>query len=987
MPIGREKLAGLLWPEHPERNARHSLNQALFDLRRVTGDRHAAPSFLLITRQTLQFNPQSDHWLDVTAFVERLDACEAHPHRRLATCDVCNERLRKAVSLYRGDFLEGFSLPDSAAFEEWALLERERLQRLAVDTLRRVAECHERRGEYEEALGYTRRWLELEPWQEEAHRWLMRVLALSGQRNAALAQYEACRSVLGEELGVEPGQEIATLYERIRDGTELDDLSRTAPHNLPAQLTPFVGRETELTEIEACLRDPDCRLLTLVGPGGSGKTRLAIEAGVDLLDDFEDGAFLVPLAALQSVDAIVPTVAQALSLSFHGGSELLRQLLNHLSRKSLLLILDNFEHFISSGPVLRPNRTSAVQQACLELAEGACPGLVERTADREGVKLVLDILRATQSVKILITSRARLNVQSEQVFPVRGMDYPVDVTSAPSPKVETAEALDARRYSAVELFLQSARRARPDFEPDAGDLTRVAGSCRLVQGMPLGILLSAAWLPVLSPAEIAAQLGQSFDFLEANLRDLPQRQRSMRAVFDRSWHLLREREQEVFASLSVFHGGFTYQAALEVTGTSLRELMMLVNRSLLHCTPAGRYEVHELLRQYAEEKLELSSADSKSIHDRHCAYYIAALEQWGIDLKGARQPTASAEMDVEIENARGAWNWAVEQVQVKRLDRAIFGLCQYYTLRGRLQECKTACGAAAMQLEGTGSDQQTRTLARVLMWQGDATFGLGQYERGQQLVQRSLALLDDPVLAGQHTRAERAAILRHVSGMKFFTKGAQSGKLDEERLTLYQELGDRLGVAGVLGELAERAFWRGELSEAKEQLEQNLVLWQELGDQRGIEGTYRMLGNVAREHGELGEAESLYLKAAKILRETQQPGAVRWTQWHQSLTLMLAGRFTQAKGLMEESRAQFGHLGDKDIADNHAVLGFAEMHIGDYERARVQGETSLALARRARNRWSIPFSLRVLGCVALAEAVSGRDAETATRAQNANKAR
>ena len=213
----RERLAGLLWPERPESKARHDLRQALFDLRRAIDDRDASPPLLLITRKTLQFNPQSDHWLDVGSFVGLLDACERHDHRRLATCEECMGRLRGAAALYRGSFLEGFSLPGSAAFEEWALLKREHLQRLVANALRRVAECHEQRGGYEEALGHVRRWVELEPWQEEAHRQLMRVLALSGQRGAALAQYEACRSTLAGELDAEPEEE-TTVCDNIKQG-------------------------------------------------------------------------------------------------------------------------------------------------------------------------------------------------------------------------------------------------------------------------------------------------------------------------------------------------------------------------------------------------------------------------------------------------------------------------------------------------------------------------------------------------------------------------------------------------------------------------------------------------------------------------------------------------------------------------------------------------------------------------------------------------
>ena len=910
----REKLVGLLWPEHPERRARHSLNQALFNLRRAIADREATSPFLLVTRQTLQFNPQSDHWLDVATFVGLLDACETHRHRRLATCEACMERLHKAVSLHRGSFLEGFSLPDSASFEEWALLERERLQRLAVDTLRRVAECHERRGEYEEALRYIRRWVGSEPWRERAHRRLMRVLALSGQSGAALAQYEACRSVLGEELGVEPGEETKTLYERIRNGTELESLSRTSPHNLPSQLTPFVGRDAMMIAIDGWLQDPACRLLNLVGPGGSGKTRLAIEAGVDLLDDFEHGAFFVSLAALQSVVAIVPTIAQALSLSLHGGSEPLQQLLNYLSTKSLLLILDNFEHFIPAP-----------------------------WEDRGGVKLVLDILRATQSVKILVTSRARLNVQSEQVFPVRGMDYPLTLVSVPGPSDKTAKAPDAGRYSAVELFLQSARRVRPSFEPEMDDLTRVAEICHLVQGMPLGILLAAAWLPMLSPDEIAAQLSQSFDFLEANLRDLPQRQRSMRAVFDRSWHLLAQREQEVFAGLSVFRGGFTYQAAREITGASLRELMMLVNRSLLHRTPAERYEVHELLRQYAVQRLERSPSGADVLRDRHCAFFTAALHRLWTEQGGPRQEATLVEMEGDIENARVAWNWAAEREQIERLDWALEGLCRVYERRGRFQEGEAACRLAAERLRASGKpvDEKLCILARARAWQGYLTLLTGHAELAHQLLGQALTLLGDPSLAAEDTRAERGFILRWQGASVFNSNREEARQLWKQSLAIREALGDQWGTANVLSDLGRLSNNVGDYGAAEQMLRESLAIRRALRDPWGIAAELSGLFQGALSQGRFEEAERLARECSAIRRELGGRVQLSGALFDEANVLMFLGEFAEAHTLLERSVAIRDDLGHRrGLSGSTVGLGWAKINLGLYGEAREQEQTA-----------------------------------------------
>jgi len=727
-PHRREKLAGLLWPELSERSARQNLSQALYNLRRAIGDRDATPPFLIVNPQTLQFNRSSDHCLDVAVFKELLADCEEHRHRRLAGCDVCMDQLQQAVGLCQGGFLEGISLGDSPAFEEWSLLEGEHLQRLLMEALSHLADCLEQRGEYEAALQQRWRRVELDPWQEEAHRDLMRVQALSGRRSAALAQYEHCRRTLAEELGVEPEEKTTALYQRIRDGPALPALSPVPPHNLPAQLIPFVGRERELAEAKDRLGDPDCRLLSLVGPGGIGKTRLDLEAATAHLNHFPDGVYFVSLAPLQSVEAITPTVAEALNFSFYEAGEPQQQLLDYLRQKSLLLILDNFEHLLPPS----------------------------RTAGGDGADWVVKVLRTAPEVTILATSRARLNVQGEHLFPITGLDFPAlppgspcedgrgepngaVFRQAPWPVDQPAPAAhplwdtsphgpgdgqDVAQYSAVRLFLTSARRVRPGFEPTVDDLTDVAGICRLVHGTPLAILLAAAWIEGLTPAEIATEIGRSFDFLETDIRDVPaegrlggERQQSMRAVFDHSWSLLTEREQEVFQVLSVFRGGFTQGAAQPVTGASLRELRALVNKSLLHRDAAGRYELHELLRAYAAEKLDQSPVDGEAARDRHCAYYAAALQGWAADMKGARQQTALTEIEADGENARAAWIWAVEQEQVKRLERAIEGLCLFYDWHGRFQEGEAACRIAAERLAATASCEGRRVLARTLAWQ------------------------------------------------------------------------------------------------------------------------------------------------------------------------------------------------------------------------------------------------------------------------------
>ena len=356
-------------------------------------------------------------------------------------------------------------------------------------------------------------------------------------------------------------------------------------HNLPAPLTPLIGRAHELNGAIQHLQDPDCRLVSLVGPGGSGKTRLALEAAALVLDDFADGVVLAPLVAIDTAPAIVPALAQAIGLTLARQEDARRQLVDYLRARQMLLVLDNFEQLAS------------------------------------GVHLLVEILAAAPRVKILVTSRVRLNAVGEQVITVEGLALPAPLAATGDGSHHdgelTPEAAQVIAASdAVALFLYHARRMRSDYAPDAADLIAMARICIAVAGMPLAILLAAAWMDLLPPPAIAHQLlgeladdgAHGIDFLAADWPDLPERQRSMRAVLDQAWRLLSEQDQQVLAALAVLRGGFTHVAANAVAGASLRQLRTLVEKSWLHRTTENRYEIHELLRQYAAEKLEQAPA-------------------------------------------------------------------------------------------------------------------------------------------------------------------------------------------------------------------------------------------------------------------------------------------------------------------------------------------------------------------------------------------
>jgi DNA-binding SARP family transcriptional activator/predicted ATPase len=645
-PHRRGALAGLLWPDVPEQSARTSLRTALANVRQVIGD-PASPPFLHVTRQTVQFNRRSDALVDVTEFARLLEAVPPQLAEQAADPQTVQD-LEEAVALYRGSFLEGFSLADSPAFEEWVLLNREHCHRLLMDALRGLAEGYERRGEYEPALRHAWRQVELDPWREEAHLQVMRLLALDGQRSAALEQYERCRRLLRDELGVEPSAETTGLYEAIRRGElvapALERPDDRAPpsfkppaplYNLPSQATPFVGRQEELAALERLLADAAVRLVTITGPGGIGKTRLALALGALLAKNqgaagsdsaslgFPHGVVLMALAAASSAQDIAPAIAEACQLRLERGQA---QLFDYLRQKQLLLIVDNLEHLL------------------------------------DGAGLLAEILRTAPGVKVLATSRERLQLHGEQVFPMQGLAFP-EQDPRPSTLASVDVGTSVEAYPAMRLFVGSARRVQPAFALCPGDLTTLARICRLVEGMPLALELAASWVDTLALNHILDEIRHSLDLLQTEWRDILRRQRSVRAVFDTSWGQLGEAEQALFPQLSVFRGGFTRAAAEEVamggraTAVSPRLLSRLVNKSFIQYDQAGdRYQMHELLRQYGAERLAQDPVHETQVRSQHSHYFCRWLHEQEARLKSGKQQAALDEIEAEIDNVRTACN-------------------------------------------------------------------------------------------------------------------------------------------------------------------------------------------------------------------------------------------------------------------------------------------------------------------------------------------
>jgi predicted ATPase/DNA-binding NarL/FixJ family response regulator len=457
------------------------------------------------------------------------------------------------------------------------------------------------------------------------------------------------------------------------------------------QVISFVGREAEISNILRMLEKPDCRLITLIGPGGMGKTRLALRIAELATDQFADGCHWIDLQPLQFEDFLPQTIIDVLGLDF--SADPLAQLSSYLQHKQLLLIFDNFEHLLDDAPVLT------------------------------------HLLAVAPNLKILVTSREALNLREEWVHHLDGLPYPA--TNA----VETAES-----YPAVELFVQLARRTSSRFD-FAAEQQAVVQICRQVAGMPLALELAAAWTRSLSCAEIAREIQNGLALLTARTRNMPDRHRSIRAVFEQTCAMLSAEEFAAFKRLSVFRGGFQREAAEAITGATLPILSTLIDKSLVKLDAAGRYHMHELIAQYADDQLPISSTEARDTTQQHSAYYANLLQELECDLYEGQQKDAVAVVRLELENIRTVWQRAVDEADSAAIQAMAPALAQFGLLQSRDLEMSTLFGSAIESLRSIDESEETKSaIASLLVFQTSPLLHLGKTELAEHNIQESMLL-------------------------------------------------------------------------------------------------------------------------------------------------------------------------------------------------------------------------------------------------------
>lgn len=816
----REKLAGFLWPGRPEQVARSNLRQALANLRQTLGDETATAPYLSINRESVQFNRKANVYLDVQAFTSLMTATERHLHRREEACYRCAEGMREAVSVYRGNFLEHFSVNDSSIFEEWVLITRERLHQLAMKAFLLLSVYHELRGEYENSLDYARRLVEFDPWREEAHQQIIRALIFCGQRSAALAHYKLCQQVLEEELGVEPSEDTQVLYKQIKAGITPQSYA-CQPSRLPLQLTPFLGREEEVAAVTGLIEGPACRLVTLTGPGGIGKTRLALKVAEGQVGSFRDGCFFVPLASLHSGESLATAIAEAIGLLIKRKQELREQLLQHLRDKETLLVLDNFEHLL--------------------------------TEDDESTRLIKELLETAPQISLMVTSRERLSLRVENVFAIDGLAYP-----------RQEDQQDIEGYSAVQLFLQQRRQVVREFSLHGGEASAVGQICRMVEGNPLAIEMAAGVGRDLSCRMIAERLKHGLQALVTTMHDVPERHRSIRAVFEHSWGLLSKREQQCLQRLSVFEGSFQRDAAVQVAGADDALLTALVDKSLLAVDARRSYSMHELFRQFAGEQLRLTG-EEEAARDDYLSWFLKLAEEAEPALYSAPHKATLEQLEKDHKNLRTALQWAIDSGKVEAAAGLAGFLSRFWGLRGYLSEGRMWLDKVLAFFDREQVQATSSARARVLLGAGALAWRQGDSGEAVDALEASLAIseaLRDDVAARRTLRVLATA--------------ESSRGNDERAIALLQEclesdrrLGDREGMAYDYGSLADSAYFQGNCLQAKEFYEASLKIHRERKDDYSVGVCLNNLGEVARVLGDYQGSANYTKEAISIFRQLE----------------------------------------------------------------------------------------------------------------------
>ncbi len=705
----------------------------------------------------------------------------------------------------------------------------------------------------------------------------------------------------------------------------LEQERNTPKGNLPANQTTFVGRTRDIRLAKGLLETG--ALVNLLGPGGIGKSRLAIQIAAEVAEQFADGAFFIPLASVsitgfeKSLTPFISAIADALGITLSGQDEIKKQLLEELSARNLLLVMDNYEHLMPTVPFLA------------------------------------EMLKQAPRVKVIITSREPTNLAREKTLEIAGLPVPADEMAS-----------GARHYESVQLFFHSGHRVDQDFMLTENNLADVIKICKVVGGMPLGIELAAAWVGMFTCEEIAEQIGRNFGFLATTRQTDNSYHQNLRAVFDYFWELCSSAEQIILGKLSTFRSQFNAEAARQVAGASPFFLGALVNRVFLVKSIDGLYRMHDLLRQYAAEKLETFPTESAHAHQAHATYYLQYLARRTEHLRTNRQNEAKLEISTVMDNIQAAWNWAIQQHWYEALQEAADAMYHYFDLQGRYREGDTlfSYSSASLEeqtsLEQRGKPEFIRIYARIRVRYARFHALLGFYQEAGDIYTACL-----PLARNHNDRAETALILEGL-GWTYYDLGhpkPQVKQLWEDSLAIYRELQFPWGISLCLYNLAFIA----PLEEIQSLTQEKLELSMQMGDERGIADTLVTLGDINEQLGEYETGIENINRALQVYEKLDNPDSVGYAHYGLGKISQAQGHFLAAQERFGKALTFFRQVGNVNGMSNAlARMCRAAMALGDFKRVHEGLENSLALERQSGSQIGIAYALNTLGELAFAEA-------------------
>ncbi|MFV1949490.1 MAG: tetratricopeptide repeat protein [Anaerolineales bacterium] len=896
----RNYLASMFWPESSEEKALTSLRVVLTELRKGVGE------YLSISRTDVSINPESKVILDVFELDELI---------KLGKID-------RALNLYRGDLLTGIYIPGSVEFENWRRWESERIRIQIAESLEDRIKNRISLNRYQETAELSLRLLKIDPTNETANQSYSIALAMSGHRSAAVKHIQSFRKILREELGIEPSHEITDIQERISEG-DLDSLefNLKPKGNFPSQQTKFIGRVDELARLTKLITNPDCHLISIIGPGGIGKTCLAIQSIEANIQHFPDGVYFVPLEPVASSEGIFHAIAKAMDFKFDTIISLIdpqTQLLDVIGDSKIMLLLDSFEHLTKLG-----NQISI-------------------------------LLNSAPNLRILVTSRHKLNVPSEWVLILEGMTTGESNTNHINDLPE-----------ALELFLHRVEQNNPGLVIRNDDMIPATMICELVEGLPLGIELAAGWTSVLSISEIASEISKTYEFLDGQ-PETNDKHQQIKAIFTSSWNLLDQSQQKTMAGLSVFQSGFSRHAAKQIIDATLTDLSTLQDKSMIRKNPQGKFEIHSVIHEFCREILLGSPQEWQSIRLKHFQYYAEYLYSRIPVMYTLNENCTCLEIKNELPNIQAAAEFAALTIEEFLDQEIIKNLYSYYIIHGWHEGGVAFQRLAELVIENQSKDPEIYGLliAKIQAQRGFFYSNLGLIEESEEICQKSLSVLEEA------KELRELAICIQNLGINAIFRGEydQAFRLLNKAINI-SKLTSCSSFPSFYLWVGYVHFLLGNYQQGMESFFISLDLFEQDNNDRGTAFSLSKMGLAQDGLGNYQKANSYHEKSLRIFRESDNQAGQGYALSRMSLGALLLKDYQSALKFGEEALVEFRKIGHRwGKCASLSRIAYAKLGLCELTEARQLFLEALSIAH---DHQLDPLSLHALAGIACLKVTTG----------------